>query len=685
MYCRKCGNPLDDGAIFCGKCGTFVEVCAEPKEENKPAVENAKVIENVTAPEGVTVMENGASYAAPQGTAVKKKKGGALKKIIIAAACLVLVAAVALSAFWFLFKGKETKRGDFAVYFKDNSIMYAVPEKDREPIEITNRLYNDSSDFGAGSFSYMSFSIAFSKDGKTAFFPEKFDEDDGSFALYYMHVDDKEPSQNLISKEVTYYWISEDGKTVCYLKANGNLYIHDIAKDESEKIDSNVDSFAANADCSLIGWLTKDDDLYYMHRGKEKEKIDGGIDEFTVADENFTVAYYIKNDNLYMFTEKDGKSKVSSDIYDVLFAYDSGEVYYLKKTDKQYKIWDYIDDDLAESDSIMQYPQYPVRWNYDSDEEYQNALDQYNAAYDEYLKKNDRDRIRKDISNSVSQYKCYELYYFDGKDETKIAEDVLATYYTDGSVQYAKDSAVLVYSTVDDADVEKIKISDVVRYGSITVTGIVDAEISKAKNLHLVVGNKKTDIDAQFNTSSVSKDAKYIYLSYYDDTYDAVYNSDVIPRDIYKAEISGNGIGKTELYMENVVNYYSISNAGIYFECESNDNDEANVAYFNDIKLGTTDNIRSYNITSKNGNIYYIDDDTLKVIENGEDDAKTIAEDVYDYTVYDSGTVVYLCNYNSSKKLGDLYGVKDGQKFKIDEDVSYLIGDVDFYFGMFIT
>lgn len=685
MFCRNCGCPLDDGTRFCSKCGTPVEDVNNSETATEPVAENVTFAVNAAVAESVNTPNLNAPCAATEGTPVKRKKGGALKKIIIAAACLVLVAAVALSAFWFLFKGKETKRGDFAVYFKDNCIMYAVPKEDFEPVEITNRLYNDSSDFGAGSFSYMAFSIAFSKDGKTAFFPEKFDEDDGSFALYYMHVDDKEPSQNLISKEVTYYWISEDGKTVCYLKANGNLYIHDVAKDESEKIDGNVDSFAANADCSLIGWLTKDDDLYYMHRGEEREKIDGGIDEFTGVDENFTVAYYIKNDNLYMFTEKDGKSKVSSDIYDVLFAYDSGEVYYLKNTDKRYKIWDYIDDDLAESDSIMQYPQYPSGWNYDSDEEYQNALDRYNAAYDEYLKKNDRDRIRKALSNSLSQYKCYELYYFDGKDETKIAEDVMATYYTDGSVQYAKDSAVLVYSTVDDADVEKTKISDVGGYDSNTITSIVDVEISQAKNLHLVVGNKKTDIDSQFNTSSVSKDAKYIYLSNYDVAYDAVYNSDVRARDIYKAEISGSGIGKTELYMENVIAFSLMSGDRIYSERKSSDDNEVSEAYCNGIKLGTTDNIRSYNITSKNGNIYYIDDDTLKVIENGEGDAKTIADDVYNYVVYDSGTVVYLCNYNSSKKLGDLYGIKDGEKFKIDEDVSYLVGDVDFYFGMFIN
>lgn len=75
MFCTKCGNEINPGAKFCGKCGTAVRIPVSPVLKN----ENA----NISQPEAV------------EQTPVKKKKSGNGLVIVLICLIVLIVALIA--------------------------------------------------------------------------------------------------------------------------------------------------------------------------------------------------------------------------------------------------------------------------------------------------------------------------------------------------------------------------------------------------------------------------------------------------------------------------------------------------------------------------------------------------------------------------------------------------------------
>lgn len=87
MNCSKCGNPLNDGAVFCPKCGSEVERPAAPVAPVNPAAPSA------------------APVAAPAATGGKKKSPAGKFVLIAVVVLLVLVCAGLLLSHYFLWGG----------------------------------------------------------------------------------------------------------------------------------------------------------------------------------------------------------------------------------------------------------------------------------------------------------------------------------------------------------------------------------------------------------------------------------------------------------------------------------------------------------------------------------------------------------------------------------------------------
>ncbi len=730
VYCKKCGAPVLSGEKFCGKCGEPVEdvssaeqnvVCKKCgqvfKKEFGICPACGTVIDEVSekyaaVPVATAAAEQGSmNTAASAGTAAEsqsyvneaepqfavpagaysvpavKKKGGAIKKIIIAAVCVLLVAAITVSLLWLL-PEKKMKRGDFAIYIKDNSLVYAVLDENGEPLEVTDRLFGDSAADYRSDFTYVRQSVSLSKDGKTVFYPEKIVDGDEGMSLYCRRVDDKDTDSTLIGKNIKYYSVNDDASVVYYMKSNNALYRYNMKKGESEKIDSDVDEFEVNDDGSVIGWLTNDNDLYFQRGSGEKTKIDSSIDYVCGVFNDYKAVYYVKNDNIYMYTEKDGKEKMASNVQGVMTTYNTGEIYYFKEGQTKFILSDYIDDDLAESDAAIvkpSYPQYPMRWEYDSNEEYDKAVEEYDAACDKYLddldmydEKRQRDSMREELKTRTVNFESYELYCFDGKSEKKLCDNLLyhRSFYVNESGLL--DSPVVVYYTVTPEDVVKAKMSEVKDYSSISdYMTPVNMALEKAKTVHVAFGQNVKDVDKRFNRFVIDKTGKKLYLL------EETGEETNLVYDAYFVNISDNKLSEPELYMNRVQSLY-MRDGGVYCEVvegkTSEDSREADV-YFNKIKLGSNSNIIGFMICLRNDTIYYMDDDKLMMYEEGK--TVTIDENVYGIDVLESGAVVYMRDYNKDREICDLYAYKKGSSFKIDDDISALLFDVHDNFGFF--
>ena len=86
-------------------------------------------------------------------------------------------------------------------------------------------------------------------------------------------------------------------------------------------------------------------------------------------------------------------------------------MYYTKKDSVEIRLIDYVIDDIADADAAMtkpEYPDYPSWLDYDTDEAFDAAVEQYEAvydayevAYDAYLAKIDRDALRETLQDST--------------------------------------------------------------------------------------------------------------------------------------------------------------------------------------------------------------------------------------------------------------------------------------------
>lgn len=102
MFCENCGNPLPDGARFCGECGA--PVSQAPAEE--AAQEAAPVIAEEVIPAEEAVQEAAAApvvipEAPTEQTAPKKSRAGLIIAVIAAAAIVLGVLIAGFLTNWF--------------------------------------------------------------------------------------------------------------------------------------------------------------------------------------------------------------------------------------------------------------------------------------------------------------------------------------------------------------------------------------------------------------------------------------------------------------------------------------------------------------------------------------------------------------------------------------------------------
>ena len=305
MFCDQCGTELPDDSVFCPKCGA--KQTPIDSEANNAAGEAAPGTANTAgtvntagngtdnAPVNMTNMSNGA--AAPEKP--KKKKGFPFVPVILIG---ILLAAVIVVVAIFLPKGK-TKDG---IEFSEKSLMYngySFFTTDGKELEVNN--------VDSLAYNYDNSVVAYLTTDDT------------------LYVIDSELTPVEIENDVLNMEVSYSGSSIAYTVGDDyaatTLYVYNVKKDNSVKIDTNVYAYnyLVSPNGKQVAYLkdyegNSDNTLYVAVVGKDGKKVDkDGCIPLAIGDNGKSFFYTDNSDSsnvkLYWYNGKDAE-KISRDV-----------------------------------------------------------------------------------------------------------------------------------------------------------------------------------------------------------------------------------------------------------------------------------------------------------------------------------------------------------------------------------
>ena len=722
--CPKCNAELSEGAKFCMNCGSPVVTAPAEAQPVAAPVEAQPVAQPAAQPVAAPVETP--VEAKPEVKTEEKpkaKKKSPLKPILFGVLALVVIAAIAVAIILFTGGGAKGKL-NYALYLKDNEIFFSDLKKDSKPWQVTSR-FLDTDEVSNSTLSqigyYMGMLTYMSPDGKYLFFPDKITNDINGFNLYFKKVSDPEADAQKIDSEVTSYFVNEATTVITYMKGEeGNLYQYNIKEDAKNKIASEVRNFKVSDDGSKICYVNAEGSLYISNAAGEKEKLASEISYMEYLSEDFKTVYYVKEDALYKQVVGGDKEKLATEVYQVLKIYDSGEVYFLTSRANEGSLMQYVDDDMKESDAAMKepvepaypayptYPEYPDApsypswWDFETDEAYQAAVnqyyvdyatyeaecdrlyDEYQAAcdawqdecdrlYDEYVaareaywEKEDRDELRAELEEETLDQSSYLLYYFNGTEKTLLTESYVGGYYASDSL-VGQDAPVISYEAFKQSAIDKIKLSQI-EY-AYEVEELVEEALFSTQERYIAAKAAATLIE-------VEKEGRYFDLNA---AGTVLYYIDNIPDeknygDLYCITIENGVVGKAEVYDTDVCAQYGEflgdGKYAYYKDCK----DSKGELYINKEKIDFDVYVYSIQINSDNGQFAYLTDwneekqyGTLKVYQEGK--ATKVSDDVKSFSFTPDGRITYLYDYSMNYYKGELHEWKTGETRKIDDGV----------------
>lgn len=737
-FCPNCNKELSEDTQFCDSCGTQIFetiFCTSCGQQTSTEYSFCQFC-------GASLVE---MPVEEQPVEMPKPKKKLPKKAILFGAIGVAVVAVLVLVVSLIFGSRGLD--NYALYLKDGEIYFNDLGKNSESWQVTKKLV-DSDDVEDKDLAEAGYSMGrfaqMSEDGKYLFYPDKVGEN--GFTLYYRAVNDPEAEAKKIDSGLESYQLNAAGTLVTYTKGDdGDLYQYDVKKDSKEKIASEVVQICGiSEDGSRIIYKNSDGNLYVKDAGKDKEKLASEIEDVERVSEDFKTVYYTKEDALYKQVIGEDKEKIASDVHDVIRIYESGEVYYLTKEEGEVCLADYVTDDLKDTDAAITQPDYPTypsspdrpyRWEYSTNAQYEaayaayeNAYEQwqqerdrldaeYNAAYEAYWDKVDRDFLRDSLkASTISQTVC-TLYYYDGKEESVLTESAMGeySYY----YEYALDAAVITYEAYNQSEVEKVKISEV--ESAYDVEDMVRVALFSSKDWYIAVKDAATVVEQEEVATGFRINDAGTLVYYLDELSES-------HGELYCITIQNGTVGEAELYDSDVyANYFRFLSDGrlcyykdvemdeetytqigeMYIDKENIDedvylsawivNEDCSEIYYmtdwnDEKKEGTLKLYNGKQTVEIDDDVYWpsrafrVDDSvicymtewnaekqkgTLKIY-NGKK-AEEIAEEAHDCTILPDGRVLYLHDYSTKNYKGDLYEWNNGKTRKIDDDVIAII------------
>ena len=533
--------------------------------------------------------------------------------------------------------------------------------------------------------------MSYSKDGKYICYPTdvNYGDDDIEFRLNMQKVGKTEEPVK-IDSSVTSYTILDNNKILYKKAGNDTLYIND-KKGNKEKIASDVEYFYLDSDQKNIVWSESNGDgtinvcQQDVALKKEKKTLAKDVDSF-YASSDLKYVVVQEQDTLYMVENFGEKQKIASGVEDVSYDdLDNGGIYYTKSSEETLSAEDVVEDDCADSDATIEEPDredYKVEkiekndWTGKYEKVESVDEDAYDAAYEKYYDKENRDEIRDALEDYEISTPVEKLYYVKDGKETQVDATVAQMYY------YTGDWKGIVYSRYNMDDVPKLKISEIDSASSIE-SDYYQMLSESAQTCVYTEKDKTVVLDENLATVwGVDADSKTGYGVKMQDSgsedEDATYN-------LYSFSVDNNSDGKCKLISEDVAYYQELIKDGDVYYLKDTDSDGNGDLYCNDknidsdVKSGTL-----YTVPDSDNVLYAVDYNssnnsaTLKMYDGKKD--KIIADDVYSYLPIDEKHIALLIDYSMKSYRGDLQYYLGKEELKsIDEDVSFIFGGKEIY------
>lgn len=649
-FCPHCGEANDADAVFCSICG---------KDMNG---------------DGQPVVEETTSKKVP-------------KKLIVGAVGVV-AAVVVIGGVVKIVGGLGGSKSDsYITYVKDGYINQSdIEHYKKKPVEYQGR-YGSTSDDGEN----YSAGVSYSKDGKYICYPTdvNYGDDGIEFRLNMQKVGKTEEPVK-IDSSVTSYTILDNNKILYKKAGNDTLYIND-KKGNKEKIASDVEYFYLDSDQKNIVWSESNGDgtinvcQQDVALKKEKKTLAKDVDSF-YASSDLKYILVKEQDIIYMIENFGEKQKIASGVEDVSYDdLDNGGIYYTKSSEETLSAEDVVEDDCADSDATIEEPDredYKVEkiekndWTGKYEKVESVDEDAYDAAYEKYYDKENRDEIRDALEDYEISTPVEKLYYVKDGKETQVDATVAQMYY------YTGDWKGIVYSRYNMDDVPKLKISEIDSASSIE-SDYYQMLSESAQTCVYTEKDKTVVLDENLATVwGVDADSKTGYGVKMQDSgsedEDATYN-------LYSFSVDNNSDGKCKLISEDVAYYQELIKDGDVYYLKDTDSDGNGDLYCNDknidsdVKSGTL-----YTVPDSDNVLYAVDYNssnnsaTLKMYDGKKD--KIIADDVYSYLPIDEKHIALLIDYSMKSYRGDLQYYLGKEELKsIDEDVSFIFGGKEIY------
>lgn len=595
-----------------------------------------------------------------QTATVTAKKKSVLKPIIIIGAVVLLAAVIVILLF--MLNNKSKKIQNYA-YIKDSGIYISAGGTDG--VRITH--------------SGLASCVRFSENKDRVFWIN------GS-SLFYVNTENREYKyEKIADNSEDDYVIDKSGDTVVYRTVDGDLQRYSAEDGGNEKIGTNVLYFENSADLSRVAYITNDNELFVKNGKDEAIKIDSDYDIVCwYVNDSLDTIVYMDELSLFKWALSSGKSeKIDTNVTwvaPVCFDGNKAEAFYTKVNNTVVKYWDYVNDDLADSDAAVKEPVKPTEPENLSDDnktntEYENAYNKYLEDYQKYSDKIRRDELRKELKEADYTFYSNDLYLYNGNNTEKKLTKLI-----DRTIEDSKD---LPYPAVrflrhEDKPETSVKMN----MSEINDIYDVGAFIDYNYNDTLVTDNTETYFASEKTVTELFPGEEIAYCEIADDC-SAIYcmineNTQEYSLSLYKITLSDGAIvdtkkiatGLSERYME-----IKDDNKALYFKYLNEEKTEYEVyideyPIDNHIVLGLNGGV----ITDKDNAFYFADYDsksglgTLKCRKLGGD-IQVIGENVWQFQVYDDGSVLFVVG-RSTDDTGDLYLYNGADIIKLDDNVT---------------
>lgn len=602
----------------------------------------------------------------------KTRKKLRIGGIVLAALALLTAGAIVLSNYFNVNIGIFESAPEVPVLYLKGTSAYLTTSKGGIPgdIHYSDRIGTLTNSIFGGEIKRL----AFTPDYKRMLVVEEYDSSSGMYTLYERETySDKwkteENNGTLVDNGIcSPYKLICGGSSIIYLKLSGDipeLCVYSFSDGTVKKIDSGVTYFSVLDENRVLYLLDGN-----MHTLTYKSHSDFSTNVtveyveqvFTAYDYGYTdkadyfyltiKAEYVTEDTYYNSGElhfvKDGKDTViDSGVSEVVMpCFADGTAYYYKSEYLSLGVSDFIEDDCEESDA--KYVEV-----LSADEDIYTTSKENWAKYLRYNLRNIKygSQTFSVFNSGVKSEIKSDLWYTDGKNGTKLAENVTAVISTD------EKSKTIVYKNRV-YNIEKVLFSEVdqsyIQYAYSLVSYCSDILLPEYTTTQFGVssGEKSAVLEASYiRQAECTSDATTLY---YIDTEKEKTETGMLK------SINLTDFSACETVVETISSFEVVGNAVV----SMGQNGEM---YYNNEKIGQ--NVESYQAAENGNTVVFLSDydsnsgvGTLKCIRNNN--VETICSDIHSFAVYAEETLAYVGDYNKAEKVGYLYiasSIKEGK------------------------